>query len=140
MTSPGATPLSPAKANGGTTTSTPAKPAEPRRTKQPPDEDDEWLTNNTGWLNNKVLTPGNTMLGEVNRVLERNTVGQWENLSKATEPRMVDTIEQLGEALFKLAARLRKPAEHEADKLMQQDRVKRTPARRASAPVQPPAS
>jgi hypothetical protein len=112
------------------------RPKEKNGAKEPPDEAAEWLTNNTGWLNNQV-TIATGVIGEVTKAMERMTAEQWDNLAKAVEPRMLDTIEQGGKTWIKLVARLRNQLTEEAETLKQQGRVKLTPARRASAQAQP---
>jgi hypothetical protein len=114
------------------------RPKETKGAKQRAEEaqENEWSTDNRQWERDFDRVANEAM--RVAAFIERSTAGAFRRLVQTIEPSSGARARQVGEAWLKLADCLDEPSDQEAGTLIQKGRVKVTPARRASPPVQQP--
>jgi NADH dehydrogenase/NADH:ubiquinone oxidoreductase subunit G len=117
-------------------TSTPAKAAKAKGPKKTASEEqeNEWSADNREWERQVVVIVNNAK--RVAAFRKRCTPEQWHRLVLDVEPSLGATVRSGSEELRELADALDEPLEKEADTLIQESRIKTTPATRPSRPVQ----
>jgi hypothetical protein len=101
-------------------------------------QEPDGLRDNSEWFNNLVVRV-NAVTDELNKVMENYTPEQHDSLQTLEPTLLLEAFRKGTEKSAEFADWVKTPLEKAADKLIGEGRVKITPARRASASVQPSA-
>ena len=98
------------------------------------EQENEWATDNRKWESEVESTLNN--FKRLVAFRKRCTPEQWQRLARDVDPALGARVRNVCEEGLELADVLDEPLEQEADALTETGRVKTTPAKRPSRPVQ----
>jgi hypothetical protein len=101
------------------------------------EQENEWSAHNRAWERDLDVTLNN--LKRLFAFRKRCNAEQWQRLVRDVDPSLGARVRHVSEEGLEVADALDDPLKQEADALTETGRVKTTPARRASRPVQPSA-